>query len=67
MRLEANSERFQILRSRTVDDFFQYGSVGAMHAIEVADAHDRGPEVRGYVREFVEDLRQISKSSFMPS
>jgi hypothetical protein len=60
MGLERDRDRLRLLLARTLGDVLENSFVGAMHAVEVADAHDRRAKVGWNIFEFVEDLHAKS-------
>jgi len=56
MRFESNRRRPDTLRSRASHDFVEHMTVSSMHAVKIADAHQRRPKASGNILEFAEDL-----------
>ena len=56
MGFESNRHRPGALLSRATHDFLEHMTVSSMHAVKVADAHQRRPKGSGNILEFVEDL-----------
>jgi len=67
MRFERDGHRLGVLLPGAFGDVAQDGLVGAVDAVEVSDADDRGAEVSGDVFEFVEDLHQGSEANAQPA